>query len=298
MSADVIVLGSLNVDLVMSVPCLPAAGETVSGGTFTRRRGGKGANQAVAAARLGGRVRMVGGVGADDAGRYALEGLAAEGVDTALVRVVDGEATGTAVNLVGADGENLIAVAPGANARIDLPAGFADALASGPGVLLASLEVPVDTVLRAAALALEAGWQVVVNPAPAPPAGTSWPSGAVLTPNEGELQSMAGVADVDSAARQLAAVTGCRIVATLGGAGALGCDGSSVERIAGVPVQCVDATGAGDAFNGALAMGLATGLPLGEAVELANAAAAYSTETAGAQEGLLTGDQLQHRLRR
>lgn len=292
MSADVLVLGSLNVDLVMSVPRLPVAGETVSGGTFVRRRGGKGANQAVAAARLGARVGMVGGVGADDEGRYALKGLVAEGIDIALVQVVDA-ATGTAAILVDEAGENLIAVAPGANARIELPAAFAEALGSGTGVLLASLEVPLDVVVRAAVMAADAGWQVVVNPAPAPPPGTSWPAGSVLTPNESELTSMTGEADVEKAARRLAADTGCRIVATLGAAGALVCDGDAVERIVGVSVQCVDTTGAGDAFNGALATGLAGGLSLTEAAWQANAAAAYSTETAGAQEGLLSLAQLQ-----
>ncbi|MBK5307021.1 MAG: ribokinase [Frankiaceae bacterium] len=297
MSADVLVLGSLNVDLVMRVPRIPQVGETVADGRFARRRGGKGANQAVAAARLGARVRMVGGVGADDEGRYALAGLVAEGVDTSLVEVVPDQPTGTALILVDDAGDNLIAVASGANACIAVSAGFADVLASGPGVLLASLEVPVDVVLSVAAMALDAGWAVVVNPAPAPPPGTSWPAGAVLTPNQSELQSMTGEGDVETAVRQLATDSGCRIVATLGAEGVLLCTGDTVERVAGVPVQCVDTTGAGDAFNGALAMGLAAGLSLTEAVRQANAAAAYSTETAGAQEGLLTLAQLQSRSR-
>jgi ribokinase len=304
MCADVVVLGSLNVDLVMCVPRIPMVGETVAGGRFTRRRGGKGANQAVAAARLGARVRMVGAVGADADGSYARDGLDGEGVDTMLVAVSPHEPTGTAVILVDDAGENLIAVAPGANAHLELPSALDDVLTGARGVLLASLEVPLAVVERAAALAAGAGWEVVVNPAPAPPAGAQWPVGAVLTPNEGELLAMAGVTEVEAATRRLAAETGCRIVATLGARGVLVCDGArdghghgdAVRHVAGVGAQCVDTTGAGDAFNGALAAGLAAGLSLLEAVEQANAAAAYSTETEGAQEGLLTDAELRGRL--
>jgi ribokinase len=275
----------------MRMARIPQVGETVADGLFVRRRGGKGANQAVAAARLGARVLMVGAVGDDADGLFARQGLLDEGVDDAL-QTVAGAATGTAVILVGDDGDNLIAVAPGANAHVDLPPTLDDALTSGAGVLVASLEVPVAVVERAAAKAAAAGWQVVINPAPAPPRGAQWPPGAVLTPNEGELRAMSGETDVEAGARRLAAQTGCRVVATLGAGGALVCESESIARIAGVPVRCVDATGAGDAFNGALAVGLASGLALTEAAEMANAAAAYSTETEGAQEGLLTVAEL------
>ena len=296
MSADVIVVGSVNVDLVMRVARIPKLGETVADGRFVRRRGGKGANQAVAAARLGAEVRMVGCVGQDAEGRYALDGLRDEGVDSLLVAVRPNAATGAAVILVDGHGDNLIVVAPGANGHVALGSGFDAALDDRPGVLLASLEVPLAVVQAAVVKAAAAGWQVIVNPAPAPLEDLRWPAAAVLTPNERELQAISGEQDVEVAARSLAAATGCRIVATLGADGVLLCDAGPVERVDGVAVQCVDTTGAGDAFNGALAAGMAGGMSLADAAVVANTAAAFSTETAGAQEGLLTGLELRRRL--
>lgn len=296
--ADVIVVGSVNVDLVIRVRRLPDVGETVGDGRFVRRRGGKGANQAVAAARLGARVRIVGAVGDDDDGELLRAGLLEEGIDCSLLAVRRGTATGTAVILVDEAGRNLIAVADGANADLALPAGVAPALAARPGVLLASLEVPVPVVMQAAAAALDAGWQVVVNPAPAPTSDVTWPAGAVLTPNERELHSLTRVDDVAAGARMLASASGCRVVATVGERGAVTCTEGGVSAVPGVPARCVDTTGAGDAFNGALATALARGLTLVDAVEVANTAAAASTEVEGAQEGLLTLGALRARLRR
>jgi ribokinase len=298
MSADVIVVGSVNVDLVIRVARLPQVGETVGDGRFVRRRGGKGANQAVAAARLGARVRIVGAVGDDGDGELVRAGLVKEGVDCSLLAVRPGTATGTAVILVDEIGRNIIAVAAGANAQVALPDGFAEVLAADPGLLLGSLEVPYPVVAQAAAAAIAAGWQVIVNPAPAPVHDVTWPTGAVLTPNERELHSLTGEDDVATGVRVLATASGCCVVATVGERGAVTCAEGDVNEVPGVPAQCIDTTGAGDAFNGALATALARGLDLVDAVEVANTAAAASTEVEGAQEGLLTLEALRDRLRR
>jgi ribokinase len=280
----VVVVGSVNVDFLVSVPRLPAPGETVIGGRFQRAPGGKGGNQAVAAARLGGRTWLVGCVGDDDLGRQAREELRQAGVDTSLLGT--GRApTGVAAVLVDPGGENAIAVASGANDELD-PETVRAALASIPArdaVVLACLEVPDPAVLAAAGSAAARGWPLVLNPAPARPLPPALLGRcAVLTPNRHEVAGLgpASVADL------LAAGAGA-VVVTRGAEGAdLYRAGRPVAHQPPFAVRAVDTTGAGDAFSAALAWALAGGRALEEAVRLAAATAALSTRAVGARASL------------
>jgi ribokinase len=296
MPAQVVVVGSVNADLVVSVDRLPRAGETVSGGTFARHGGGKGANQAVAAARAGARVAMVGAVGADDLGDDALRALGDEGIDVSAVARLEGVATGVAAIVVDERGENQIAVASGANATLggdEVAAALARLLAAGdaPGVVLLGHEVPEAAVVAALRAARDAGWVAVLNPAPAR-ALVGDLAGVILTPNADEARALAGEDDPEAAARVLAGRTGAAVLVTLGADGALLLDGDRVERLPAPAVDVVDTTGAGDAVNGALAAELAAGRPLREAARFALSAAALSTRTAGARAGMPRRDEV------
>jgi ribokinase len=274
------VVGSINLDVVVEVARHPAPGETVIGGDRRELPGGKGANQAVAAARLGATVALVGRVGADDAGRRLRDGLAGEGVDVEHV-LVDPEApTGMALIAVDGAGENTIVVSPGANARVGAPDVEAarDVLASA-AVTLVQHEVPEDAVAAAIAAA---GGTVVLNPAPARRIVAAVD---VLVPNLGELEALAGRAgDPVELARGLEAARA--VVVTLGAEGAVVVDGDHAERVAAPRVEAVDTTGAGDAFCGALAQALDSGADLVEAARWAARAAAASVTRLGAQGGM------------
>jgi ribokinase len=294
-SARVVVVGSVNVDLVVTIGTLPRPGETVTGGTFARHGGGKGANQAVAAARLGAEVALVAAVGRDDLGSGALEELAAEGVDVSGVLRRD-EPTGVALITVDRSGENSIAVASGANAALsgEAVAAALDAwLADEPGVVLLGFEVPDAAVLAGARAAREAGWTVMLNPAPA----RALPDdlmvlGPLLTPNADEARALSGSPSAADAARALADRTGAPVLVTVGADGALLCDDGSLAALPAPAVGVVDTTGAGDTFNGALAAELAGGGALHDAAELAILAAALSTTRAGARGGMPRRDEL------
>jgi ribokinase len=291
----VIVVGSVNADLVVRVQRLPAPGETVTGGRFARHGGGKGANQAVAAARLGADVAMVGAVGADDLGAEALSELERDGVDVAAVSRLEGVATGVAAIVVDAAGENQIAVASGANAELtgDAVERALAAALGGAGVVLLGHEVPEEAVLAGARAAARAGWAIVLNPAPARPLPDELAALApLLTPNAAEACALAGEADPEAAARALAHRSGAPVLVTLGARGALLVDGSSAEPIGAPAVEAVDTTGAGDALNGALAAELAAGRPLAEAAAFAVAAASLSTRAAGARAGMPRRDEV------
>jgi ribokinase len=273
-------VGSINLDIVVGVDRHPAPGETVLGDDRQELPGGKGANQAVAAARLGADVAFVGRVGDDDAGRRLRDGLAAEGVDVTHVRVDADAPTGVALIAVDRAGENTIVVSSGANARVsaaDVEAAH-DVLANA-AVTLVQHEVPEDAVAAAIAAA---GGTVVLNPAPARPIVAPVD---VLVPNRGELEALAGGAgDPVELARSLDAARS--VVVTLGSEGAAVIEGSRVERIPARRVDAVDTTGAGDAFCGALAQALDTGADLVEAARWAVRAAAASVTKPGAQGGL------------
>jgi ribokinase len=292
----VVVVGSINVDLVCVTDRLPRAGETVAGGRFARHGGGKSANQAVAAARLGASVSFVGAVGRDDMGDDAVRELEAEGIDVSGVARVDAP-TGVALIVVDAAGENQIAVASGANAELT-PAHIEHALqgllASGdesppaaPGIVLLGHEVSPEVVVAAARAANAAGWPVVLNPAPArelPDARC-----AVLTPNASEAAQLTDRDDPAEAAAALAADTGAAVLVTLGGDGALLLEpGTDPLHLPAAKVDVVDTTGAGDTVNGALAAELAAGGSLEAAARFALAAAALSTRKPGARGGMPT----------
>jgi ribokinase len=285
MARDVYVVGSINADLVVRLPALPRPGETVTGGTFERHGGGKGANQAVAAARRGATVRMVAAVGDDDLGEEAVAALAAEGIDVASVERLRSAATGVALIAVDEAGENQIAVASGANAELGAEA-VTRALsgAAAGGVVLLGLEVPDAAVLAGARAGRAAGLQLVLNPAPARALPDELLAlSPVLTPNRDEARALRGEADPEAAALALARRCGAPAVVTIGAEGALLAADGSVERIPAPRVEAVDTTGAGDAFNGALAAALAGGAALAGAVRDAVAVAADSVRVHGAR---------------
>ncbi len=294
----VIVVGSLNVDLVVVAPRLPAPGETVTGGDVARHHGGKGGNQAVAAARLGAAVAFVGAVGPDEFGTAAREALEEEGIDVAHLATVD-RPTGVALIVVDERAQNLIAVAPGANGAVTDAAVLAAlaALELAPGdVVLTCREVPPAAVRAALAAARRCGATTVLNPAPADGLDAATIALAdVLTPNETELALLAGTRSTEAAARALLAngPAGRSIAVTMGAAGALVVPAHGPALVIPVrPVAPVDTTGAGDAFNGALAAGLAAHRSLPDAAVRAVAAAGLSVTRAGARGGMPTAAEL------
>lgn len=314
MSSRVIVVGSVNIDLVATADRLPAPGETVTDARYAQHHGGKGGNQAVAAARLGAPTAFVGAVGDDAFGELATAALAAEGIDLAALRTVRA-ATGVALILVDDRGENLISVASGANAEVT-PAAVREALAllgPGPGdVVLVGNEIPTPAARAALRAARDAGATTILNPAPAAGIDRSvFGLADILTPNRGELRTLVetdsrriGRAGVPGGRPEIAAATlldpnsegeGAReaVIVTLGDAGAVVIRrGVAPVDLAAPSVRAVDAVGAGDAFNGALAAGLAAGLDLEAAARRAIAAASLSTTRPGAREGMPTPAEL------
>jgi ribokinase len=282
----VVVVGSINVDLVVTATHLPRPGETVAGGSFARHLGGKGANQAVAAARAGASVLMVGAVGAHADGDESIAALHAEGIDVSGIRRLDAP-TGVAIIAVGPDGENQIVVAPGANALVTADDASLGDLRPGPGAVLACLEVPMPAVVAAVLAARRLGMEAIVNPGPAYPLPAELlTSGPILTPNADELLEMTGAGDVEAGVSALVAAGARAVVVTLGSGGALLAEGSRRQSLPALAVQAVDTTGAGDTFSGVLAAWLASGHDLDEAVKAANLAAGLSVTHRGARDGM------------
>jgi ribokinase len=286
----IVVLGSSNTDMVIRVDRIPRPGETVLGGTFAMAAGGKGANQAVAAARAGGKVAFVARVGDDLFGRQALAGFRKEGIRVGQISLDKRAASGVALIFVDRKAENCIGVASGANMRLS-PADVrrAAAVISSAGVLLVQLEIPVATVAAVVQLAARQGVPVILNPAPA----RALPEKilrqvSVLTPNETEAEILTGIAvagrpAAEKAARRLLRLGVKNVVLTLGARGALIANAEGICLVPAFKVKPVDTTAAGDVFNGALAVALTEGRPLREAVRFANAAAAISVTRPGAQ---------------
>jgi ribokinase len=281
-AVTVVVVGSLNVDIAARVHHLPALGETVLGHELDAGLGGKGANQAVAAARLGAHSRLVGRVGSDADAAKALEALAAAGVDTAAVRAVPGR-TGTALVTVTADGDNAIVVVPGANGVFTAlgPADL-DAL-DGADVLVVQLEIPVGTVRQAALAARDQDVPVILNAAPVRPLPEDLLDAVdLLVVNEHEAAALAGTDQPDEAARRLSDRSH-RVLVTLGARGVLLAEAGEVRhRLQPPPVEVVDTTGAGDTFVGAAAVATAERRPERQLLQWACAAAALSVQQRGA----------------
>ena len=303
--AEVVVVGSANLDLVVDVATIPVAGETVLGGDLRQIPGGKGANQAVTAARLGRRVAMIGRVGDDDAGSILRSALDSAGVDTSGLLATESTPSGTALIAVGADGDNAIVVSPGANSRFSAAdvAGAADVL-NAAEVLLAQLEVPLEAV---AAAVRAARGIVVLNPAPAPAA--LLPSDLldgvdVIVPNQTELATMAGhsglaaIGDVDpeTAVALARGLPVAAVVVTLGAGGAMVVTPSDATHVPAPAVVPVDTTAAGDAFCGALADALVGGADLVSAARWAVQVGAAATLRTGAQPSLPTREEVKHLL--
>jgi ribokinase len=299
MGSRIVVVGSVNTDMVIKGPRLPRPGETVVGGRFVMVPGGKGANQAVAAARLGAHVALVAKVGQDLLGEQAVESYRREGIQTDLVFRDPAIHTGVALILVDAGGENLISVASGANAALS-PADVDRAadLIAGADLLMLQLEIPLETVCRAAQLAAAAGVRVILDPAPAAPLPRELLGDATfLTPNEHEAERLTDVAVHDeasarAAARRLLGEGARNVIITLGAKGALLAWPRGEILIAAPTVAAVDSTAAGDAFNGGLAWALGRGLPIEEAVRQACAVGALATTRLGAQSSLPTWEEL------
>ena len=297
-SSRIVVVGSSNTDMVVQTDRLPQPGETVLGGDLIIAPGGKGANQAVAAARLGAGVAFVARVGQDMFGQEALGNFQREGLDTRYV-VQDPDApSGVALIVVGPDGQNIIAVAPGANRRLSP----ADVEAASPAfaearVVLLQLEIPLETVMAAAKAGRSAGATVILNPAPAPSSPLPDEVFAhvdILTPNETEAAVLTGRETPEDAALALLQKGVNTVVVTLGAAGALLVTGpDQIRQVPGFRVAAVDATAAGDAFNGALAVALARGDSLDAAVRYAHAVAAISVTRLGAQPSLPTANEVE-----
>ena len=298
MIARVCVVGSINIDLVVLADRLPLPGETVGGGRFSVHDGGKGANQAVAAARAGAQVAMIGAVGRDAHGERAVNALRAEGIDVTRVRQHEIEPTGVALVAVGPRGENQITVAPGANAAFEIDEEDRRAIASA-AVVITNHEVPATVVSDVLTEAHRAGAVAILNPAPARALSADiLRLGPILTPNEHELVVAIGNDDTTLALDELAARHAGPIIVTQGPSGALLAHGGRREHFPGrIPPAVVDTTGAGDTFNGVLAAWLGGGADLGEAIRAANAAAALSVSAAGAREGIPTRDALEAFLR-
>jgi ribokinase len=292
MTGKIVVVGSLNMDLVGSAPRLPVAGETIIGHTFFDAPGGKGANQAYAAAKLGGRVSMIGRVGSDDFGRRMRANLEQVGCDASGVLALEDCPSGIALIFVADDGHNSIMVLPGANGRLT----EADVEASrqqfeGAAYALFQLEVPLPTVMVAARAACRAGAKVILDPAPAQPLSDELFSLVdLLTPNETEAAILADLpprrldpvqaADIGRQLRR----RGARIVVVkLGDQGCVLVSDGEPRHLLTPKVQAVDTTAAGDVFNAALAVGLTEGMDLAAACQFANRAAAVSVTRRGAQ---------------
>lgn len=299
MGFAIVVVGSLNMDLVAQVEKLPETGQTVPGSSFATYPGGKGANQAVAAAKLGGQVIMAGCVGQDAFGKELMDSLAASRVNTQYVRKTD-QVTGTALITVAEKGKNTIVVVPGANAMTcsrDVDAALH--AAKDPGILLLQHEISPETVAYAIKTAKAAGWRVMVNPAPARLiTDTLYPLIDFLTPNETEAAMLSGVAitsreQAKQAAKVLLAKGVENVIITLGEQGALWATKEKQGFVEPVVVQAVDTTAAGDAFSGALAAGLSEEKTLSEALEFASYAAAIAVTRPGAQPALATTSEVE-----
>lgn len=296
--SEILVIGSLNADLVVRSPRFPGPGETISGGDLQIIPGGKGANQAVAAARQGAKVSMIGRVGNDSFGPFLIENLKTNQVDTTHVQV-NNSATGTAIIIVDGNGQNSIVLSPGANGSVS-PADVDRASALNPRLLLLQLEIPIPTVLKAAQYAKANDVHIILNPAPA----QSIPAELIaladfIIPNETELGLLTGreirdIASAEEASKILLKQGARNVIVTLGGNGALIVTVEKVSHVPSFQVDVVDTTAAGDAFIGGLASKLLdSDVDLQRAVRYGCACGAFAVTKFGAQPSLPTQEEIE-----
>ncbi|TLP56058.1 MULTISPECIES: ribokinase [Pseudomonas] len=294
MDAKVVVVGSLNMDLVARAQRLPRGGETLAGEQFFTAPGGKGANQAVAVARLGARVAMLGNVGDDAYGQQLRDALQVEGVDCQGVGVCAGVSSGVALIVVDAASQNAIVIVPGGNGLLT-PESVQrfDALLQGAEVIVCQLEVPAETVAWTLARGHALGKTVILNPAPATgPLPPEWYTQIdYLIPNESEAEALTGLpvtdlASAQAAAERLRALGAGQVIVTLGAQGALHVDGQGAQHFKAAAVQPLDTTAAGDTFVGGFAAHLANGFSITDAIVFGQRAAAISVTRSGAQPSI------------
>lgn len=297
----ILVVGSSNTDLILKVPDIPKPGETVLGTEFLTAPGGKGANQAVAAARTGGEVSFIAAVGDDDYGRNSMEGYRLDGIDTSHIKVCGNVPSGIALINVSSGGENAITVAPGANHRLepeDLRA--AEEAFRQADILLVQLEIPYETVYEAIKIASSYDLLIILNPAPAGDLPDKILQDVdILTPNETEAEKLTGIpaASDEGAAEACSYLHGKgvkKVILTMGAKGAYLSDpGNGIRQsVPGFSMKAVDTTAAGDVFNGALAVSLNEGAGLPAAVRFAHAAAALSIGKIGAQPSIPSRNEI------
>ena len=289
-SNHITVIGSSNTDMVIKTSKLPAPGETILGGDFFMNAGGKGANQAVAAARLGGKVSFIAKTGDDVFGKQARQLFEIENINTNNLVIDADHPSGVALITVDAHGENCIVVAPGSNSYLtqnDIDLALEEILSST--LILMQLEIPLETVIYVANIAYKAGKKIILNPAPAAKISDDLLSKLyMITPNETEAELISGIAVTDTESAILAAQNlserGVKVVIiTLGSKGALLYTGDEARVIESPKVEAVDTTAAGDVFNGAIAVAISEGMELDEAIKFACKAAAISVTRMGAQ---------------
>lgn len=296
----IVVLGSLNMDLLLRVPHAPDAGETLMGRSLDRIPGGKGGNQAVSCARQGAAVQMIGCVGADADGQALREALERDGVDTCTVRVLAGETTGTALVMVDDAGQNRIVVVAGANAHARAPQAELAAALTGTEFLLIQFETPMAEAIRAMRAARQMGCKVLLNPSPVHAVDDAlWPLVDTLVVNEVEAAALSGLPvrqplQAAAAALEFHRRGVARVVVTLGHAGAVALDAAGARHHPAPRVEVVDTTAAGDTLLGALAADLARGASLDEALGQGIRAAALCVTQLGAQSSIPSRDAVLH----
>lgn len=291
----ILVVGSSNTDLIIKVPEIPRPGETLLGGVFQTFPGGKGANQAVAAARAGGDVIFIASVGDDTYGAESVKGYKLDHINTENIKICKNVPSGIAMITVSHQGENAITVASGANSNLT-PADLDDAEEAfdEADMMLVQLETPLETVAKAIALCKDLDTRVILNPAPAAVLSDKILAGTdIITPNETEAESLTGISindekDADRAAEKLHEKGVQTVIITMGASGAFVSDPESGFRrmVPGFKVKAEDTTAAGDVFNGQLAVAIAEGISIQDAVQLAHSAAALSVKKMGAQSSI------------